>query len=178
MKPKLEGSLGSASIEPVAPTGNVRKLVQHKRRWTNWRVVVSCLAWPTSCRRRRPARPAITVMSVKPSAANRCADALHAMTGDCSSSRFYRARTTASGSAIPHDRQRRHARLSEPTPPRRVDGDLSPRRLALPLAVVARGANPMLGEDFRPVAWKFRRPPSLTGRSLRAGKSGDGFQGP
>ncbi len=45
-------------------------------------------------------------------------------------------------------------------------------------SVVARGANPMLGEDFRPVAWKFRRPPSLTGRSLRAGKSGDGFQRP
>ena len=67
----------------------------------------------------------------------------------------YRARTTASGSAIRHDRQRRHVRLSEPAPPRRVDGDLSPRRLALPLAVVARGGNPMLGEDFRPVAWKF-----------------------
>jgi hypothetical protein len=46
------------------------------------------------------------------------------------------------------------------------------------LAVVARGANPMLGEDFRPVAGKFRPPPSLTGRSLRAGKSGDGFQRP
>ena len=84
------------------------------------------MAWPT-CRRRRPAHLAITVMSMKPSAANRCADALHAMTGDCSSSRFYRARTTANGSAIRHDRQRRHARLSEPAPPRRVDGDLSPR---------------------------------------------------
>ncbi len=46
------------------------------------------------------------------------------------------------------------------------------------LAVVARGANPMLGEDFRPVAWKFRPPPSLTGRSLRAGKSADGFLRP
>src|SRR5271165_1543005 len=110
---------------------------------TNWRVVVSCLAWPTSCRRRRPAHLAITVMSMKPSAANRCADALLVMTGDCLSSRFYRARTTANGSAIRHDRQRRHARLSEPAPPRRVDGDLSPRGLALPLAVVARGANPM-----------------------------------
>ena len=50
--------------------------------------------------------------------------------------------------------------------------------LALPLAVVARGANPMLGEDFRPVAWEFRRPPGLADRSLRAGKSGDGFQRP
>src|SRR5208282_3254534 len=70
---------------------------------------------------------AITVMSMKPSAANRCADALLVMTGDCLSSRFYRARTTANGSAIRHDRQRRHARLSEPAPPRRVDGDLSPR---------------------------------------------------
>jgi hypothetical protein len=130
------------------------------------RVVVSCLAWPTSCRRRRPARPTITVMSMKPSAAIRCADALHAMTGDCSSSRFYRARTTASGSAIRHDRQRRHVRLSEPAPPRRVDGDLSPGCLALPQAVVARGANPMLGEDFRPVAWKFRPTPSPTGRFL------------
>ena len=39
-------------------------------------------------------------------------------------------------------------------------------------------ANPMLGEDLRPVAWKFRPPPSLAGRSLRAGKSGDGFQRP
>src|SRR5271165_7395725 len=145
---------------------------------TNWRVVVSCLAWPTSCRRRRPAHLAITVMSMKPSAANRCADALLVMTGDCLSSRFYRARTTANGSAIRHDRQRRHARLSEPAPPRRVDGDLSPRRLALPLAVVARSANPMLGEDFRPVAWEFRRPPGLADRSLRAGKSGDGFQRP
>ena len=77
------------------------------------------------------------------------------------------ARTTSSGSAIRHERQRRHVRLSEPAPPRRVDGDLSPRRLARPLAVVARGANPMLGEDFRPVAWKFRRPPSFAGRSLR-----------
>ena len=53
-----------------------------------------------------------------------------------------------------------------------------PLRLALPLAVVARGVNPMLGEDFRPVAWKFRRSPSLTGRSLRAGKSGDRIQRP
>ena len=76
---------------------------------------------------------------MKPSATNRCADALYAMRGDCTSSRFYRARTTANGSAIRHDRQRRHAGLSEPAPPRRVDGDLSPRRLARPLAVVARG---------------------------------------
>ena len=98
--------------------------------------------------------------------------------GDCSSSRFSRARTTANGSAIGHDLQCRQARLSEPAPPRRVDGDLSPRGLALPLAVVARGANPMLGEDLRPVAWKFRRPPSLADRSLCAGKSGDGFQRP
>ena len=87
--------------------------------------------------------------------------------GHCSSSRFYRARATASGSAIRHDRQLRHVpALQKPAPPRRVDGDLSPRGLALPLAVVARGANPMLGEDFRPVAWKFRPPPSLTGRSF------------
>src|ERR1700689_757215 len=117
-------------------------------------------------------------MSMKPSAAIRCADALHAMTGDCSSSRFYRARTIANGCAIRQEPQRRHVRLSEPAPPRRVDGDLSPRRLALPLAVVARGANPMLGEGFGPVAWKFRPSPSLTGRPLRAGKSGDGFQRP
>ena len=94
--------------------------------------------------------------------------------GDCSSSRSYRARTPANG----HDLQCRQARLSEPAPSRSVDGDLSPRGLALPLAVFARGANPMLGEDLRPVAWEFRRPPSLAGRSLRAGKSGDGFQRP
>jgi hypothetical protein len=50
----------------------------------------------------------------------------------------------------------RHVQLSEPAPPRRVDGDLSPHGIPMPLAVVARGANPTLGEDFRPVAWKFR----------------------
>jgi hypothetical protein len=50
----------------------------------------------------------------------------------------------------------RHVQLSEPAPPRRVDGDLTPHGITVPLAVIARGANPTLGEDFRPVAWKFR----------------------
>ena len=59
-----------------------------------------------------------------------------------------------------------------------LTANLSPRGLTLPLAVVARGANPMLGENFRPLAWEFRRPPSLAGRSLHAGESGDGFQRP
>jgi hypothetical protein len=149
-----------------------------KGHWTNWRVVVSCLAWPTARRRQRSARPTITVMSMRPSAAIRCADAPHAMTGCWSSSRFYRARTTASGSAIRHDRQRRHVQLSEPAPLHGVDGDLSPYGIPVPLAVVARGANPMPGEDFRPVAWNFCPPPSSASRYFRAGKSGGCFQRP
>ena len=32
---------------------------------------------------------------------------------------------------------------------------LSPHGIPVPLAVVARGANPTLGEDFRPVAWNL-----------------------
>jgi len=48
----------------------------------------------------------------------------------------------------------------------------------LSLAVVARGANPTLGENFGPLAWEFRRPPSRAGRSLCVENSADGFQRP
>ena len=81
---------------------------------------------PMSCRRRRLARPAITVMPTS-SAAIRCADALHAMTGDCSSS----ALCPNNRQWFAEDVMTASADMSgslQPAPPRRVDGDLSPRR--------------------------------------------------
>ena len=88
-----------------------------------------------------------------------------------------RARTTANGSAIRHDRSAdMPASLNQL---RRAELTATCRLAVSPcLWRSSHVTNPILGENFRPLAWEFRRPPSLAGRSLRAGKSGDGFQRP